>query len=99
MSWREAAVLDAARSGLQSRADWLVGRVGLLLREGPADPSLPGSVRQLAERALARSGAWMVWRHDMSSSGEVVLPASTALGGRGAPAAGGHLGQERGMAL
>ena len=53
VSWREAAVLDAARSGLQSRADWLVGRAEVLLREGAADPSLPASVRQLAERALA----------------------------------------------
>ena len=59
VSWREAVVLDAARavcaarSGLQSRADWLVGRAEVLLREGAADPSLPASVRQLAERALA----------------------------------------------
>lgn len=60
VSWREAAALDAARAvsaarsgGLQSRADWLVGRAEALLREGAADPSLPASVRQQAERALA----------------------------------------------
>ena len=59
VSWREAAALDAARAvcaargGLQSRADWLVGMAEQVLRAAAADPSLPASVQRQAERGLA----------------------------------------------
>ena len=59
VSWREAEALEAARavsgarSGPQSRADWLLGLAEPVLRNAVEDPALPASVRQRAKSALA----------------------------------------------
>ena len=58
VSWREAHVLEAARSvtaareGSLSRADWLLGLAQVVLRESTADMALPSHVRQQAAQAL-----------------------------------------------
>ena len=57
------------------------GRVAIdRLLDGSEPPRRGAPVPQVLR---ARSDAWMIWRHCMSDFKEVVLAASTALGGRG----------------
>ena len=58
LSWREARVVDVARSlaavgqAPLGRADWLLGMAEPVLRAAAIDPALPAALRQNAQQAL-----------------------------------------------